>query len=282
MGQEHNLSEQLKLFTYEPSPPQDLTDTWAHRSVWHSSRRDRLPTESNDVDDPTDPDEGDYAVHNWNSYSPHPLGFHVGTAYAARERVGTWGEARVLHPLALSGDDAIAPRESRNDDYGDSFWGDDQANGADFRATEAVRGGQNVAYVNDYEDVGSVSHRAPRQNLHTWAEHVLKFPDKHTTSERGAALAGYDLVYAPGKVTPHPHPPGLTASPMEAAPEGAYAGTDDYYDYSDDYDPYESGDSLGDIVRARKTLYPAFVQPEKPPKKPKVKPEPHPRLPGMG
>lgn len=282
MGQRHNLSEQLQLFQYEEPEPQDLTETWAENNMWHSSERDRLPAKSADVADPTDPDTGDYSHGKWDAYTAHPLGFHAGSAWAALDRIGRDG-ARVMHPVRITGYDVGPPDRSAEAWENEDFWADDAANGMDFRSTEAVRGGQNVPYVNNYEDVGSISVRAPRENVHTWAEHVYRFPDKHTYAERKAAREGYDLVYAPGGVTPHKQPAGLTASPMRISPSGLYGQIDTDDDELMDFigERHEDGDPIHDILGGQaKVINPAFVQPEKP-KKEERKATPHPRLPGM-
>lgn len=62
-------------------------------------------------------------------------------------------------------------------------------------AVDAVQQGKNVFYLNHTEDRGSVSVRAPRQNLRTWREHALKYPYEHPMAAVRAADEGWDLSF---------------------------------------------------------------------------------------
>lgn len=212
---DHLRPEQMSLFNKSDydEPVIDLSKHWAQRDdvVWHASHEDALPTKSKDVQDPAtqdffspskeqwpeDYDEGDTG---WNSETRHPLGFHAGTAWSAFERAehNLNNTVRSMHPIAVSGPAAPPPLRGGGivQDRG-LVWGDEAANGADAASTQAVRRGENVWYENDVEDVGTASVRAPRENLSSWREWVLRNPDEATYSERRAAARGAELTYYP-------------------------------------------------------------------------------------
>ena len=111
-------------------------------------------------------------------------------------------------------------------------WTDDAANGMAVETTKAIRQGKNIMYMNEGEDQGSDSVRAPRQNIRTWSQDVVHNPDS-TFAEREAVRRGTELVYVPSNgrsnylqeqrgLTVKP-PKGLKGSPVVASPEGEIA-----------------------------------------------------------
>jgi len=160
-------------------------------------------------------------------------GFHAGTAKAAMERghftSPSWISPddhsfmgrKFLHPLRISGEMALrseahepqpyrrsAPGESdesvaRNERFREGL-GEHPLAFSDFevqsnyrpeglRAESMFGQGLTLPYVNAAEDTGSVSFRAPRRNLSTWAEDVLADPG---ASRHHKLLAEqFDLTY---------------------------------------------------------------------------------------
>lgn len=254
MAAKDNLSEQLHLFTPpNPDPAVDVSD-WARQQQWHSSKESVFPAKDRDI--PEDLDERDKEGNEYAGAAGHPLGFHVGSPWAARER-DTFLQHK-YHPVRLIGEDSSPSSEhymAVNEDYGYDIphvWSDDAANGAAVEATIAIRQGRNVPYRNDSEDRGSISYRAPRKNISTWAERVTSKPNS-TFAEREAVRKGTEIVYTPYRypesttsrqklidnddrptvgdgyeVLPQSievsAPRGLTASPIDFGPEGYMEG----------------------------------------------------------
>jgi hypothetical protein len=250
MAAKDNLSEQLHLFTPpDPEPLVDVSD-WARQQQWHSSKESVFPEKDRDI--PESLDERDENDNEYSGSGGHPLGVHVGTTWSARDR-DTFIRNK-YHPVHLQGEDHLPSHEmdtALDPDYGfdiPHLWNDDSANGAVPESTKAIRAGKNIPYRNDSEDRGSVSYRAPRKNLSTWAERVMTKPDS-TFAEREAVRRGTEIVYTPyrpptssnsmkklidnddrptvGDGWDHlpqpievPAPRGLTASPIDFGPEG--------------------------------------------------------------
>lgn len=276
--------QQLALFQVPETEPVDVSN-WARQNEWHASRSALLPTEEPEhrkaADDVLDKRTG----LPWSPGNGHPLGFHAGTAWAAVERAAEsgYGLRGGLHPVRVRGDNATPQDGSSEAMLEDGFpttddgwlWSDDAANGGDPEATRAVRGGKNVWYQNDSEDEQSISVRAPRQNVHTWSEHVMRHADEHSLAEIRAAKRGADLIYVIGSLDealrrnnqatalrraeiakPGKIPPGLTASPITVHPEGKNAELVDIaMDERNDSDNYY--DQLA--ARYTKTLTPIFT-----------------------
>lgn len=182
MGQEHNI--QPALFDLPPQEPVEIkVPEW-----WHSSKQERLPQQGGWI----------------NKGHGHGLGFHLGSPEAALDRSGVeasvkpdpkdrnQGHRRYIHPVYLSGKNAQVPEDHQTEDP--DFWTDNAAN-FEPEATAAVESGENVHYWNDYESYGESSVRAPRQNMMSWSEHVLAYPEEHHYYERKAAHRGAQLVY---------------------------------------------------------------------------------------
>jgi hypothetical protein len=296
---------QGQLFTPEEHA-QDVTKTWVgtgpqasnyfkRHSIpggqrrWHASTLDVIPT-TETYDLPVSQDKED-----WNSRGGHPLGIHLGSAYAAAERARVLSRANFseppayLHPVistpwADKGEKTLAAPpdtsayESNGEDYyrgtsvgknerarrenalpsANMLWEDNAANGADPKATKAVRKGKSVAYVNSEEDPWSISLRSPRQHFQTWQQSVLQNPQMHSVHEARAAASGENLVFV-NRNSPVERrmPPGLTGSIQDYIAEG-------------------EGRTDSDAV----TLRPTFVKtkPPEPAKQPWAKQD---RLPGI-
>jgi hypothetical protein len=250
MAAKDNLSEQLHLFTPPNTDPVVDVSDWARQQQWHSSKESVFPEKDRDI--PESLDELDKEGNEYAGAAGHPLGVHVGTTWSARER-DTFIRNK-YHPVHLQGEDHLPSHEmdtALDPDYGfekPNLWNDDSANGAVPESTRAIRAGKNIPYLNDSEDRGSISYRAPRKNLSTWAESVMTKPDS-TFAEREAVRKGTEIVYTPNRyrtrsksrqklidnndrptvgdgyeVLPQPievpAPRGLTASPIDFGPEG--------------------------------------------------------------
>lgn len=268
MAAKDNLSEQLHLFTPpDPDPAVDVSD-WARQQQWHASSASVFPKTDRDVSSPEEEDDNG----EWNSAAGHPLGFHVGTPWAATDRDAY--SKKVYHPLSISGKETHPPNEhymAVSEDYGfdmPDLWSDEAANGAAPEATRAIRQGKNVPYINEGEDIGSVSYRAPRRNLRTWSQSVMHNPDS-TFAEREAVRRGAELAYVrlPAKIrTPLnvikdsqgqsmeiPVPKGLKASPIDFSPEGP----------SSQYQHEFYDEDIDEMVLPTRRLLPRFTYPEK-------------------
>jgi len=239
MAAKDNLSEQLHLFTPpDPDPVVDVSD-WARQQQWHSSKEAVFPAKDRDI--PESLDERDEHGDEYRGDAGHLLGVHVGTPWAASER--DYGHiSKVYHPLAVHGE-FFSPEDSPTGDLHqaqdpyigyphEGTWTDDAANGMAVETTKAIRQGKNILYMNEGEDQGAHSVRAPRQNIRTWSQDVVHNPDS-TFAERAAVRRGTELVYVPSNgrsnylqeqrgLTVKP-PRGLKGSPVIASPEGQIA-----------------------------------------------------------
>jgi len=267
MAAKDNLSEQLHLFTPpDPEPAVDVSD-WARQQQWHASKQGIFPKTDRDVSSPKRDDSAE-----WRSAAGHPLGFHMGTPWAATDR--DVFAHKVYHPLNLQGED-YAPTDELdmavNEDYGfdiPHLWSDDSANGANAESTRAVRQGKNIPYLNEGEDVGSVSYRAPRKNIRTWSQSVIHNPDS-TFAERAAVRKGAELAYvrlpnnirgpvntikdSQGESMEVPTPRGLKASPIDFSPEGLSSQAQhEFYD-----------EETGEMILPERRLLGRFTYPEK-------------------
>lgn len=222
MASRDHLNPRLFDLPEEPDSV-DLTHDWAGdtETLWHASPDKRLPSKDTGVDAN---DIGDY-----DSEAPHPFGLHLGSSHAALTR----SFDRLMHPVVLTGEE-FSPMSLG---YSDSVWDDNEANGRNARLTKEVRAGRNIPYENQYEDEGSISYRAPVQNVQTWAQSVAKNPSAHTYAERRAVRRGAELVYTPkipykefgyraatdlSRTPPKTRKlaPGIEASDLDIYPEG--------------------------------------------------------------
>lgn len=165
-------------------------------------------------------------------------GFHVGTKQAAEERTGhraLSAHKYTLHPLQIRGQMVLPPREVESGDdfaqFGDTgygsidreeskqlhgpvrmlkgrrnhmTWGDDAANYSHAARRSVEEHEHTVPYVNEQEHRGSVSYRAPRENILTWAEAVHEDPNAPNWA-KAARDRGFDLshpVYTAGTEYP--------------------------------------------------------------------------------
>jgi hypothetical protein len=220
---------------------------------WHASTLDAIPT-TETYDLPVSQDKED-----WNSRGGHPLGIHLGSAVSASERArvisrsafseppsyihavrSTPWSARDEKSLAEPSDESSYEEGGARDYYREQsigknerarlehhlpsanmLWEDNAANGADPKATKAVRKGKSLAYVNSDEDAGSISLRSPRQHFQTWQQSVLKNPQWHSVPEARAAASGENLVFVnEDSPVPSRFPGGLTGSTERYFAEG--------------------------------------------------------------
>lgn len=252
--------EDLRLFDLPPEPPvRDVSLGLKQAAHWHASTRPEIPGREESWRHEA-PDEN-----RWSGSIGHPLGLHVGSGWAAHERLVNT-DRRLMIPVRLSGETAVAAEDSRamtdwgeDYDYDGEVWDDNAANGRDPASTRAIRSGKNVHYLNESEDAGALSIRAPRQNLATWAEHVVRNPHLYDHAERRAAASGADLVYVKEGAhihQPHPAPRGLTATPITLSPTGTareeWEAAGDWVDDPDDIMPLPEA-----------TINPAWVFPHK-------------------
>lgn len=229
-----SAAEHLQPRLFEPEEPKRVDVTRSlnrHDVYWHASEAERFPAHEDEWRHET-PDAKPFSLMSgetgFDAGRPHPLGLHVGTAGAAAERGRDTPNRKYAHPFYVTGSYA---RPERLHNTGDLHtWKDENANGLDPEATRAVREGKNVLYENETEDAGNVSIRAPRQNLHTWAEHVRLYPHEHTYAERTAAKGGADLIYRRG---PYAYRDGHLLPEMseEHAPPGLMATREENGDF---------------------------------------------------
>lgn len=168
---------------------------------YHASKSHSLPHEqfrgiSPELDD-----------REYSGRYPHPLGLHVGTINAALDR----SFSRVVHPVLVDRTKIARPKNEESTHSFDGitaseFWDDDSANGGDPASTRAVRAGKVIQYVNNVEDQDSISIRAPRERLQSWAEHVVQNPSDHSHAERRAVRNGWNPVYLPPEASVHDIP----------------------------------------------------------------------------
>lgn len=184
MSAADHLSEQLGLWEKGPYLPSAWTGPQKSNTeageLWHSSWDERLPPERGRYDNADQRDVAGMSPSNL-TYQ-HPVGMHAGTGWAAVSVEG--GMRDFYHPLSLHGP------------VSDRIYHDTSANNSE-RATAEVEAGITVPYKNVAEDIGSISYRAPRQNLRTWRESILADPTTASVAEIRAANAGWDLHYVP-------------------------------------------------------------------------------------
>jgi len=154
--------------------------SWAEQPdvSWHSSNQPTMPEESDN--------QGSYGT-----------GFHVGTRKSAEDRGA--GEQKIrpfVHPVRHSGSMAVRDEESEDfeapmkfDQLGETSKPDPRAvfsdvdtnyNGDELMTNRSDefpgRPQLTVPYINAAEDQGSISYRAPRENIRTWGEDVAADP----------------------------------------------------------------------------------------------------------